>query len=142
MGEVNWEQLSCLQAYATEGLLSSTMLAYLKWVAPQMDVLKMDLPKRQKVLRDDVRANHNFGHDRTSDILANLLVGLDLFLRFAIDEGGLSPERAEEYRKMAYKSLITLGYARVEQHRSQEPTEIFLESLQAVGEGSCGKCIN
>ena len=129
-GDVDLDVLTELQKAGAEGLLASTMSAYVKWLAPRMADLKECLPTRQTELRE--HASGAGTHARTPGIVASLALGLETFLEFAVQEGALAEARATELRDEGWKALREAAAAQAEHQAGEEPTQQFRELLAAA----------
>ena len=131
-GEVDLDQLTILQQAAADGLLAQAMAGYIRWLAPQVDELKRELPGRLFVLRRRVRDTANLGHDRTPAILASLALGLEVFVRFAQEIGVLGTDESEATLERGWASLLQSGEEQAAHHQAEEPTGRFLALIQAA----------
>jgi hypothetical protein len=127
-GDVNLEVLSDLQKKASEGILVGAMAAYLKWLAPQIDELKVTLPKRKNELRDEVMKQTS-GHMRAPDTIAGLLLGLEVFLTFAMEIGVYNETQALDLWTRAIKALIDSDKMHQEVLEAEDPVKRFLNLL-------------
>ncbi|HEY8285240.1 MAG TPA: hypothetical protein VIJ28_12730 [Chloroflexota bacterium] len=86
-GEVGTDALTRAQPAAGQGLYAGAMTGYLAWLAPRIESLRVELPRRVAALRAELgRARR---HHRLPDALASLLLGWELWLRFAHEAGAL-----------------------------------------------------
>jgi len=125
--DINIDKLSHLQAAAREGLLAQTMAGYVQWIAGRDD-LGVLLARRQQELRAMVRAAHR----RTPDITAGLMLGIDMFLRFAVDAGAISKEEVQNRTEAAWRVLTEAASAQTAEQRDEDPVEIFLDAVPEV----------
>lgn len=128
-GDVDLDVLTGVQQTAAEGLLSSSMSAYVRYLAPRMDGLKVALPTRLKELR--AQAAGAGTHARTPDAVASLFLGLEQFLEFAVESEALTEVRAEELRAEGWRALVEAANAQSEHQSGEEPTRQFLDLLAA-----------
>jgi hypothetical protein len=104
------------------------MAGYLRWLAPQVDALS--LAERQRTLRDLlVQGAH---HGRTPEIAASLLVGWEMFLRFARETGAIDAQRAERTLERVRAALTDSAEAQRAHQASEEPVARFLALLGAA----------
>lgn len=80
-GDVDSGRLTACQRDAAAGLYALAMAGYLHWLAPQYVTVRGDLRAKVTALRD--RAIGGAAHRRTPELVANLFVGIELFLDFA-----------------------------------------------------------
>jgi len=130
-GCVDLQRLTKAQANSREGRLAEAMSAYVQWLAPQVEDLKKEFPNRVQQLRDELR-RQSWAHDQTPSILADLLVGFEQFLKFAVDMKAVDSERAEELWEKGFQALLQLGRQQAEHLRHEDPVTRFIHLLQAV----------
>src|SRR5262249_19897082 len=63
------------------GRLAHAMRAFIEWIAPQYEELQTILPAAREEMRRELHTRS--GHLRQPEAMANLYVGLDLFIQFA-----------------------------------------------------------
>jgi hypothetical protein len=81
--DVDKATLTRLQRAAAAQKFSGLMAAYLQWLAPQMDKLKHDFPKKVEQTRDAaIEDGICTSHPRAPENYANLIAGLDVFVDF------------------------------------------------------------
>lgn len=129
--DVDLARLTEAQRAARHGLLAAAMAGYIRWLAAQMDNLKMVMRERHEDLRAEAR-KARFTHDRTPDIVANLALGWRLFLIFATGVGAVGQEEAAELWAGCWKALLAAGEAQAGYLASEEPTARFLALLAAA----------
>ncbi|MCZ6859211.1 MAG: toprim domain-containing protein [Alphaproteobacteria bacterium] len=134
-GDVDLDRLTEAQDAAETGQLAAMMAAYVMWLAPQIETLKVQVPQRLKELRADVRRRPVF-HDRTPDAVASLAVGWEVFLRFACEAKAItSDERAALWRQ-CWKALLEAAEAQAGYQADEEPVSRFLALLgSAIASG-------
>jgi hypothetical protein len=130
-GDVILSKLTEAQRASRDGLFSQTMAAYLKWLAPQMDELKKSLSKRRDELRDKIRQS-SFAHDRTPDMIASLLIGLEMFLKFALDTGVIAQTEHDVLYSRGYDSILDAGAGQADHQMGEEPATRFVELVSAA----------
>lgn len=138
-GDVDRARLTSLQASARAGLLRQAMAGYLRWLAPQMDSLKVSLPELLRRLRDEALADgFATGHSRTSSDFASLMAGLLLLVEFATDAGALTAPEALAFQERAGPALRALMAAQGEQQREEDEVLRFFNLLRsALDSGRC-----
>lgn len=130
-GDVNLDNLTEIQAHAEDGLLAGAMASYVKWLAPQIDNLKKELPAKLRELRTTARKNFVF-HDRMPDLISNLAIGWEFFLRFAHETGAISLKEREELWESGWNAIAKATAHQANHHASEDPTVRFLELLDAA----------
>lgn len=121
--------LTAAQTAAVQGAYALAMAAYVQWLAPQMaemeDRLRNDLiAMRQAEAMGDSR--------RAPDNLAQLAIGLNSFLRFAVEKGAISETRAaallDQWRRVMKEVLMDQD----RQQAGNEPCRMFIEMLRGA----------
>ena len=128
--DVDWTKLTVAQAAGTSRLLASAMAGYVGWLAPQHADEHQRLQARVRELRE--LAVHSAVHRRTPMVIANLAVGVERFLVFAVESGGINEAQRQQLWVRAWKALGEAGEAQAEHLRTAEPTTRFLELLRAA----------
>lgn len=132
-GDVDLQVLTELQNYAAGGILAQAMAGYIAWLAPRLDELKQKLSQRKNEFRNLIRQSGKVvAHDRTPDNLASLLVGLDMFLKYAVERGAITADDAKELFSQGFKTLLEIGEAQAQYQRSEDPVERFIELINAA----------
>jgi hypothetical protein len=129
-GEIPVDHLSAAQAAAAEGMLAAAMAGYLRWLAPQIDQLERTLPGRQRTLRDMLVRGAE--HRRTPDVAASLIVGWEMFLRFAADAGAIDRDDATRTLTRVRAALTDSAEVQRAHQTSEEPATRFLALLRAA----------
>jgi hypothetical protein len=131
-GELNWARLTTCQRDAAAGLYAAALSGFVRWLAPQYDELAHGLPVRRAELRDRALAESAPGSARTPGILADLALGLSLFLDFAVTAGAITQADREALSRRGWLALVEAA-ARHSQHvEAAEPTALFLRLLAAA----------
>jgi hypothetical protein len=129
-GDVPLGKLTPYQRDAAAGLYARAMAGFLHWLARQYSQLCRTLPARRAALRD--RALTGAGSPRTPGIVADLMLGLTVFLEFTHAAGVVAgPERADLDRR-AWKALAEAANQQVEHVLAAEPVGHFLRLLVAA----------
>jgi len=125
--------LTRLQRAVTNGSFTGLMAAYLQWLAPRLDGLKKDVPRRFIQSRDQV-AQQGFAssHPRAPEIFANLVVGFDVFADFLSDMGLMTIEQSNDLFSSVNVSLKQAFCEQAIYQIEQDETERFLQILRAV----------
>jgi hypothetical protein len=129
-GDVDVEKLTVCQADAMAGIYGEATSAYLKWLAPQYARIKKQLPKQIEKFRD--AATRSSQHARTPGIVANLMVGLSYFLRFATEAGALSANDVKVLRAKAWRALGRAAVAQTRGQAAEEPAQRFFSLIVAA----------
>jgi hypothetical protein len=128
-GDVPRPGLTPHQAAAVAGWFAQALAGYVRWLAPQYGALADRLPGERAALRDRARTE---GHARTPGIVADLALGLRLFLDFALAAGALIPAERDTLAERGWRALGEAGAAQAAHDRAVEPTALFLRLLSAA----------
>ncbi len=129
--EVDLSRLTEAQNAAAAGLFAQAMAAYIQWLAPQIDTLKESVPARHRELRTEAR-KQPVSHDRTPDIVASLLTGWEMFLRFAREVEAITADEQTAYWQQAWAMLLEAAEAQAGFQASEEPAGRFVALLAAA----------
>jgi hypothetical protein len=127
-GDVDKEKLTQLQIAATDGLLAEAMAAYVQWLAGRADGLPGWLAERRQKVREVQQADHA----RTPDNLANLIIGLESFLLFAVEIGVIDEEEMRDMRRHATGVLRGLAESQEEEQQAENPVEMFCAGVREL----------
>jgi hypothetical protein len=106
------------------------MSAFLQWFAPRYVDVKKHLPKQIERFRAAAaRSGH---HARTPEIVANLMVGLNWFLRFAREVGALQTDDAKAIWVNAWSALGKAAAAQTLGQAAEDSAQRFLNLIAAV----------
>lgn len=137
--EVDLGRLTQLQREAREGLLAEAMSAYIAWLAPQIDDLRVRFPKRLREIRDEVKNDPSFqAHPRSPDIYANLLAAFELFARYLVDIGAETEEGGRELLNRFSNVCGALLREQVDHIQEQDEVRRFFSLLHGVLSGGNG----
>ncbi len=123
------DKLTLCQDAAKTGKYAQAMGGFLRWVAGQYDLVQEQLERDQHKLRKQLTSD---GHKRTPDIMAKMLAGFDLFIRYAVDIQALNQDKAEQLRKRCLDALTGLGEQQLEEQLEFNPANRFCELLPSA----------
>ena len=129
-GDVRWNHFGRLQEQAARGTLAAATAGYLRWLAPEHQGESERVQARFQELRQ--LAVGATAHRPTPDMIANLAIGFERFLQFAVHVGAIDAAQQQELWERGWRSLVELGEAQGDHIRSAEPTTRFLELLAAA----------
>lgn len=129
-GVLDWAQLTRCQEDAANGLLAQAMAAYLLWLAPHMDEVRSGLAREVAELRS--QATQEGQHRRTPELVAELGVGLQVFLTFVVEVGALTQKEAAQLWGRGWAALGEVAAAQVEHQAENEPAQRYLRLLAAA----------
>ena len=129
-GEVPLSQLTPHQHAAGGGRFAEALAGFVAWLAPRYGELCARLPGERSELRE--RALTGAGSSRTPGIVADLALGLSLFLDFARASGAITPGDRDTLGWRGWEALQASGAAQAEHVQAVEPTDLFLRLLGAA----------
>ena len=106
------------------------MAGYLAWLAPQIETLRRVLPRRVAALRAELGAVRR--HRRVPDAVASLLLGWELWLRFARQAGAVDEASGDALWSRVRMALLALGDVQTQFTATQEPAQQFVDLLSAA----------
>lgn len=128
--DMKWDILTACQADAAAGLYAKTMSGFLQWVAPRMPTMGTHILEHLSCFREEW--NWDSRHKRTPDNLANLSAGLEVFLEFAEQMGGITKCDADNLWQEAMEAFHEAANAQDKAQSHSEPTQQFLERVAAA----------
>lgn len=121
---VNLPELTALQKASDH--LPNVMRAYLEWLAPRYDAIAAhDLKRTVDALVQ--RFAGKGGHARAGRFAAEILSGLEFYLRFAVDMNLMTAARAEELLARGLSGAEKVLEAQAGMQQGTDPVRRFLE---------------
>ncbi len=132
-GDIDKETLSKAQKQAKDGLFTLAMCEYLKWLAPQIDELRAKLEDRLFDLREEAyKATDDDTHKRLLEQLANLHIGFEMFVKFALEHKAVNQFDHDQYLNDCWQTLIELGKKQSDLQKDADPIYRFIDLLKAA----------
>jgi uncharacterized protein DUF927 len=128
--DMDWTRLTAAQQDASSGQYALAMAGYLSWLAPQYEGIRTGLGREMADLRDRIVGRGQ--HQRTPEIVANLLVGIRHFLKFAIEVGAVSEVEGKRLWVQSQKYLALASISHAAQQANERPTRRFADLLQSA----------
>ena len=128
--DMRWPELTPCQADAAAGLYSQAMAGFLTWLAPQM--AEMEKTLQVKLAKFRAFWMQIGGHRRTPENVSNLAIGMDFFLRFAIESGALSQAEAARLWTRSCEAYAEMTAAQEKTQAASDPCQQFFELLNGV----------
>ena len=125
--DIGSDELTVCQHAAADGQYAAAMVAYLQWLASHHEEVWSSIPTARSDLRE--QATLAGMHRRTPAIIAELLLGAHVFLRFAEGTGAVDGARRAELTDLIWSALSEVGEAQAAQQRASDPATRFLELL-------------
>jgi hypothetical protein len=129
-GDMTLALLTPHQGDAAAGRYAEALAGFVRWLAPQYGDLCARLPGERARLRE--RALTGSGSSRTPGIVADLALGLKLFLDFAVSAGAVTRAERDALARRGWQALRAAGAAQAEHVQAAEPTALFLRLLAAA----------
>jgi hypothetical protein len=130
-GDVDLALLTELQRHAANGVLAGAMSAYIQWLAPRIDGFKETFPEIKIELRD--RASREVKtHLRTPEIVASKMLGIDTFLKFAVEVQAISESQAADIWQKAWRTFCEADSVQAELQATENPVVRFLDLLRTA----------
>jgi hypothetical protein len=130
LGDVDAHKLTACQSDAAAGVYALVLAAFLQYLAPLYATVKRCLPKHIEEYR--AKATRDGQHNRTPAITANLMLGIQYFLRFALHHEILTKAEAQEIRTDAWRSLLSCASAQTRGQASEEPARRFIDLIASA----------
>lgn len=135
------EKLTALQEAAASGALVAAMHGYIEYLAAQADTLPDTLYRRYMNFRSQAVKN-NRGGARSSEAIAQLLLGLDMALRYFESLGVLDGDQRAAYMEAAWISLCDSSEAQAKDISSQKPSVQFITIVRELLLSGRFKCLD
>jgi hypothetical protein len=127
---VDWERMTACQEDARKGLYATALASFIQWLAAHYAERRRSRKAQLAKHRDAATSSQQ--HRRTPTIVANLFLGLDLFLEFAVDSKAMTAEEAEKFRDRGWQALGTTAAAQGALQAESDPVRRYLELLGAA----------
>ena len=128
--DMDWRLLTRCQQDAQRGLYAAAMAAFLQWVAPRMAGM------RERLMEELVRFRQQWAekkaHSRTPDNLANLNMGLRMWLEFAREIEAITAEEAAVIERRADDAFAQVAEAQANIQEHVDPVRQFLDLIVAA----------
>jgi hypothetical protein len=122
--------VTACQQDAANGLFAQATSGFIRWVAARYDEIRRSMVEEVRALRE--KAVGAGSHRRTPEIVANLMVGLRYFLRYAAEVGAVSADEAKRLEAAWWAALGQAASAQAEHHEASECTNRFQALLRAA----------
>jgi hypothetical protein len=128
---MNLAVLTECQGYAREGRFAESMAGYLQWLARHREALGEELPGLYERLRNTAPEELR-EHNRIPANYAALLVGIELFLRFAETVGAVDAAEREALYARCVAGLRHQGMLQMDIQESSEDAVRFIAMLRSA----------
>jgi hypothetical protein len=127
---IDKERLTAAQALGADGAYARSMSAFLKSLAPHLEQIQAQLRQRARELRAQNLAAG--GHARMPTMCGELQAGFEVFLRFAVQVGAITPEECAQQQDRCWAALMEAVEEQAHFHAAAEPTAVFIEHLRSA----------
>ena len=142
-GDINIERLTLAQDDAGTGRYAASIAGFVQWISPQYESIQQSIRDEYPRLRAEIQSTGL--HARTPGIAASLLLGIRIFLRFAVASGALDSSGATALEARCRAALIaSIGSQRAGQTEAN-PVRRFVDlisSLLVTGRARLGRAGN
>lgn len=130
-GAIDTAVLSGLQKLARDGALAKVMASFVQWLATEskQNTLLECIDMALEIDRENIGAS---GHARTQDNLANLLMGLRVFLDFADDAGEISSQVTQGFMDIAKDAACALSDLQSAIDHEASDAQRFVDLMRAA----------
>ena len=135
------DKLTRLQEAAAAGALAASMRGYIEFLAAQADTLPDTLYRRYMNFRSQAVKN-NRGGARSSEAIAQLLLGLDMAFRYFQSLDVMAEDQRVAYMDAAWISLCDSSEAQAKDISSQKPSVQFINIVRELLQSGVFKCLN
>jgi hypothetical protein len=131
VGAMQWTLLTSCQVAAANGLYAQALSGFLRWLAPRYGGVQAGHAGRLLELRQRATGAQAV-HRRTPALVADLALGLELFLQFAAEAGALETSDAQALWDRAWSALLASGADQADHLTSADPVTRFLDLLRSA----------
>lgn len=129
VGSTAQQKLSAAQTEAAQGFYVQVTRAYLEWLAPRILTIQQTL---STTIATERKRLSIAGHPRAGTNTANMLVGIQYFLQFAVDSGAITQAQSDTYLSRCRKALLDIAEEAAEENTYDNPSEQWLRLLRAA----------
>ncbi|MBY0554865.1 bifunctional DNA primase/polymerase [bacterium] len=127
---INLKNLTKAQDLAASGVYVKAMTSYISWLCGRYEKVQADVPKRLIDLRS--QSSNLSGHKRTPEAIANLALGFEMFLQFAVEKEILTDEDAKKYENRAWAAFKVIDENQRSFLKSEDPCQNFINYLRSA----------
>jgi hypothetical protein len=131
-GDISVPKLTVAQKHAREGVYAAVMASFVRWLAPQREGLESRVRERANELRATAAEHTRATHRRTSDVAAQLYVGLEKFAQFALESGALSQTESDAFKSRVWTGVLDASNRQAAHQEASEPATQFLALLKSA----------
>lgn len=125
------------KAAAARGTYAAAMAGYVRWLAPRLDEVRA----AARAAASEFTLKLVGGEDpnnRTALLLAEVAVGIEQFLRYAVDARALTEAEAEAFWQSAWRTIFNVAQQQQTHQTAQDPVHRFCELIgEALASARC-----
>ncbi len=122
--------LKLTECQANRDAFSKALSGFVEWLASRLPGVRMEFQSNSKATRDLL--NGDVSHGRTASLTGELLAGLQVFLRFCIEIGGITEDEFNRLMGRASVAMIKVARNQFGYLQDAEPAMMFVEQLGAA----------
>jgi hypothetical protein len=131
--DINRERLTQCQEAAARGDYAAAMAGFIRWLAPQFDEIQANWKGRVAAARGDlIRNNSGYAHRRTPTLVAELLLGFELFLKFAAEIGAIDQDEKKQLLERCSTAISAVATEQAGHHEAADPCDRFTALLASI----------
>jgi hypothetical protein len=130
LGDMDWGKLTEAQADAAAGRFALVLASYVRWLVPRIAEVRRKLAFEAASLRDELHTKGE--HARTPGLIADLLLGVRYFLKFALESGAITAERQQQLSERFRVACLAAAAEQAAHVQAADPAVFFLRLLAAV----------
>jgi hypothetical protein len=128
--DIDWQALTRSQNDAASGQFALAMSGYVQWLSSRIGKIRDGLPAKTAAVRNALHKGDQ--HARTPGIVADLLVGLKYFLRYAEHVQAINAEERAALEDRCRRALLCAAAEQSAHVMSAEPASYFVRLLTAI----------
>lgn len=128
--DMRWTVLTDCQADAAAGLYAEAMAGYVQWLAVHHAEVFTTLEHQRNVVAASLAETCR--HKRTPRIVADLLVGLKTWLRYAADVGAIPLDQVEPIYTCCSAALVEVAKRQGKQQANRDVSRRFLDLVRSA----------
>lgn len=129
---VNVERLTVAQEHARAGLYAQTFYGFVRYLAAHYDEIEGYVQGAVERERERALEAEQSTHARLPDIVGQMMVGAEMFLRFAQEIGAVSSGEAVTLLDRVRAAVSSVAARQTDVQRDAEPVSVYLDLLRAA----------
>jgi len=128
--DISSNALRQLQQYSAGGIYCQVMSSYIQWLSSRFNELSSSLQDKKLQFRQ--KAFQTITHRRTPDIIANLMIGAELFLDFSTSINAITAEESESHYSQFWSVLGEVSQNQKDYQTHEDPANRFIYFLKTA----------